>query len=187
MLVPSAWISPDARILTYQGNRPRLAASVFVAPGAMVIGDVTLGEESSIWYNASVRGDVHWIRIGKRSNVQDLCVFHVTGGTHPLEIGDRVTVGHSAILHGCTIENGALIGMGSRILDGARIGEGALVAAGAIVAPGMVVPPHSLAIGAPARVRRELEPAERAQVTESSDLYVEYAANHARELGLVSL
>jgi|SRR5690606_25360495 len=180
-----AWVSPDARLLPHGGHRPRLAASVFVAPGAMVIGDVTIGEESSIWYNASVRGDVHWIRIGKRTNVQDLCVFHVTGGTHPLEIGDRVTVGHAAILHGCTVEDGALVGMGSRVLDGARIGEGALVAAGAIVSPGMVIPPYSLAIGAPARVRRELNEAERAQVAESSDLYVSYAVQHARELGLL--
>jgi carbonic anhydrase/acetyltransferase-like protein (isoleucine patch superfamily) len=183
---PSPWISPDARILTYQGIRPVLGTSVFVAPGAIVIGDVTLGDESSIWFNATVRGDVHAIRIGKRSNLQDLCAFHVTGGTHPLEIGDRVTIGHGAVVHGCTIGDGALIGMGSRVLDGARVGEGALIAAGAVVAPGMVVPPHCLAVGTPARVRRELDASERAEVAESSDLYVEYAANHARELGLIA-
>ena len=180
----SNWVASDARILTYGNLSPKLGARVFIAPGAAVIGDVEIGEESSIWYNAVIRGDIHRIRIGRRSNVQDLCAFHVTGGTHPVSIGDRVTIGHGAVVHGCTMEDGCLIGMGATIMDGAVVGAGALVAAGALVSPGTRIPPRTLAVGSPARVRRELDEAERSQVAEASDLYVGYAAEHVRALGL---
>jgi len=150
-----------------------------------VIGDVILGEESSIWFNAVVRGDVHTIRIGRRSNIQDASVVHVTHDQFPVRIGDRVTVGHSAVIHGCTLGDGCLIGMHATLLDGAEIGEGALVGAGSLVSPGTVIPPGVLALGNPARVKRDLTKAEIAQVAEASDLYVRYAESHARDLGLL--
>ena len=121
----------------YDGNSPRLGARVFVAENATLIGDVDLGDDCSIWYGAVLRGDVHSIRIGARTNIQDNCVLHVTNGTHPIEIAEEVTIGHGVIAHGCTIERGALIGMGSRVLDGAVVGELALVGAGALVGEGM--------------------------------------------------
>ena len=166
--------------------RPVLGSRVFLAAGAVVIGDVVLGDESSVWYNAVIRGDIHRVRIGSRSNLQDSAVVHVTGGTGPTTIGDEVTVGHGAIIHGCTLEDGCLVGMGAKILDGARVGEGAFVGAGALVTPGLVIPPRVLALGVPARVVRSLGPEDSARVAEASALYVDYAEEHAREQGLLS-
>ncbi len=143
-------------ILDWKNKSPRIPDSAFVAPNATVIGDVEIGEESSIWFQTVVRGDVHWIRIGDYTNIQDGSVLHVTSNVHPLYIGNRVTVGHMACLHGCKIEDSCLIGMGAVILDGAVIGEGSLVAAGALVPPGKVYPPRSLIKGNPAKVAREV-------------------------------
>lgn len=140
----------------FQGTHPVIGANVFVAPTALVIGDVRLGDGASVWHGAVLRGDMGPIRIGELTNVQDLCVCHVTTGGPDLVVGNRVTVGHRAILHSCTVEDGCLIGMGSVILDGARIGSGSIVAAGSVVLQGFEVPPRSLVVGVPAVVKKSL-------------------------------
>src|SRR6476469_5070982 len=128
---------------SYDGHSPRLGQRVFVAENATLIGDVALGDDASIWFGAVLRGDVHSIRIGARTNIQDNCVVHVTNGTHAIDIAEEVTIGHGVIAHGCTIARGALIGMGARVLDGAHIGELALIGAGALVSEGMEIPPRT--------------------------------------------
>src|SRR3989441_2088583 len=140
-------------IAAFQGHSPQVPDSAFVAPTATVVGDVVMGEESSVWYGAVLRGDVGAIRIGNRSNIQDGCVLHVTGGGAPLTVGAEVTVGHRAILHGATIEDRCLIGMGSVLLDGCVIGEESLVGAGSIVLEDTRVPARSFIAGVPAKVR----------------------------------
>jgi len=149
-----------------------------VAPGAAVIGDVVLGEDASVWYHTTVRGDVNWIRIGNRTNLQDGCVVHVDSGRFPTQIGDEVTVGHRVILHGCTVEELALIGMGAVLLNGVVVGRGALVAAGAVVREGMRVPPGSLVAGVPAVIRRTLDAAAIDEFRASAAHYVELAHAH---------
>jgi carbonic anhydrase/acetyltransferase-like protein (isoleucine patch superfamily) len=129
----------------YQGKWPTLGARVFLAPGAHLVGDVTLGDDVSFWFHTVARGDVHWIRVGARTNIQDGAVLHVAHLHHPLVIGEGVVVGHQAVIHGCTIEDGALIGIGARVLDGAVIERGAQVGAGAVVAPGHRIPAGHLA------------------------------------------
>lgn len=141
---------------SFLGRSPRLGREVYVSDSAAVVGDVTLGDGASIWFGASLRGDVHWIEVGAGSNVQDNATVHVSRGTHPCRIGDGVTIGHNAVVHGCTIEEDVLIGMGAIVLDGAVIGEGSLVGAGALVTMNTVVPPRSLVIGSPAKVARPL-------------------------------
>jgi carbonic anhydrase/acetyltransferase-like protein (isoleucine patch superfamily) len=157
----------------YEGKRPRLGERVFVAENATLIGDVELGNDCSIWYGTVLRGDVHFISVGSRTNIQDHCVVHVTNGTHPAVIAEEVTIGHGVIVHGCTIKRGALIGMGSRVLDGAVIGEQALVGAGALVPEGMHVPPRTLVLGVPARVKRPLTDEELARLDGSWHHYIE--------------
>jgi len=144
----------------FLGRSPRLGADVYVSATAAVVGDVTLGDGASVWFGASLRGDVHWIEVGAGSNVQDNATVHVSRGTHPCRIGAGVTIGHNAVVHGCTIEDDVLVGMGAIVLDGAVIGAGSLVGAGALVTGNTVVPPRSLVIGSPARVARELTEAE---------------------------
>ena len=139
---------------------PSSREPVFVADTAAVVGDVSLGAGASVWYGASLRGDVHWIEVGAGSNVQDNATVHVSRGTHPCRLGAGVTVGHNAVVHGCTVEDGCLIGMGAVVLDGAVIGAGSLVGAGALVTTNTVVPPRSLVVGSPARVVRALTDAE---------------------------
>jgi carbonic anhydrase/acetyltransferase-like protein (isoleucine patch superfamily) len=160
----------------FAGKLPMIAEGVSLAPTAVVIGDVVIGEGSSIWFGTVVRGDVGWIRIGKRTNIQDLTVVHVTGGLANTTIGDEVTVGHRAILHGCTVEDGCLIGMGAIVMDEAVIGEGSLVGAGALVTPGTKVPPRSLVLGSPARVIRPLKDEEARMGREGAARYCELAA-----------
>lgn len=133
-------------------KEPELGEGVFVADNARVSGDVVLGEKSSVWYGAALRGDVNAIRVGRRSNVQDNATLHGTRETGPVHVGDDVTIGHNAVCHACTVEDGCLIGMGAVILDGAVVGAGSLVAAGAVVTPGTIVPPRSFVRGLPARV-----------------------------------
>jgi carbonic anhydrase/acetyltransferase-like protein (isoleucine patch superfamily) len=162
------------------GFTPRVPGSAFVAPGAVVLGDVELGEESSIWYGAVLRGDAGPIRVGARTNIQDLCVLHATTGRAGLTIGDEVTVGHRAILHGAVVRDRCLIGMGSILLDDCDIGEESLVAAGAVVLEGMKVPPRSLVAGIPARVRGAIPEAARLRLRESASVYVDLAREHAR-------
>lgn len=152
---------------------------MFVAPTATVVGDVVLGEGSSVWYGAVLRGDVGSIRIGQRTNIQDLCVLHLTGGGPPIVLGDEVTVGHRAILHGVTVEDRCLIGMGSILLDGCVIGEETLVAAGSIVLEGTRVPPRSFLAGVPAKVKGPIPDAVHARLRESAEGYVRLAREHA--------
>jgi gamma-carbonic anhydrase len=147
-------------IKAYAGRTPRLGERCYLAETAAVIGDVVLGDDVSIWYNAVVRGDCHFIRIGSRSNIQDNCAIHVTQGTYPTEIGEEVTLGHAAIVHGAVVESGALIGTRSTVLDGAVVGESAFVGAGALVTPRTRVPARTLWLGAPARQVRVLSDAE---------------------------
>jgi carbonic anhydrase/acetyltransferase-like protein (isoleucine patch superfamily) len=165
-------------ILAFEGRRPDLARAAFVAPDATVIGDVALGEDASLWYHATLRGDLNWIRIGRRSNIQDGCVIHVDRGRWPVRVGDEVTVGHRVILHGCTVEDLALVGMGAVLLNDVVVGEGSLVAAGAVVLEGVHIPPRSLAAGVPAKVIRQLADADLAHFRASADRYVELARAH---------
>ena len=158
----------------YEGKQPRLGERVFVAENAAIIGDVEIGNDCSIWFSTTVRGDVNMIRIGSRTNVQDNCTIHVTHEQWPTVIAEEVTIGHGAIVHGCTVKRGALIGMGSRVLDGAIVGESALVGAGALVPEGMIVPPRTLVVGVPARVKRPLTDEELARIDQSWRNYVAY-------------
>jgi carbonic anhydrase/acetyltransferase-like protein (isoleucine patch superfamily) len=162
----------------YGGKAPRLHPSVWVAPDGVVVGDVEIGEGSSLWFGAVVRGDVNHVRIGARTNLQDLTVVHVTSGTHPTVIGDEVTVGHRVVLHGCTVERRALVGIGAIVLDGAVIGEEAMVGAGSLVPPGMVVPPRTLVLGSPARPKRPLTAEEIEGLARSAERYAGYAARY---------
>lgn len=165
-------------IKAYKGILPKIHESVFMVEGAAVIGDVEIGEDASVWFGAVIRGDVNYIRIGKRTNVQDNASLHVTKQTCPLVIGDDVTIGHGAILHGCTVRGRALIGMGSIILDRADIGEDCIVGAGALVTEGTVVPPGSLVLGMPARVVRALTSEEIARIKRSARNYIEYSETY---------
>ncbi len=162
-------------VLPFGDSKPRIHAEAWLAPGSFVIGDVEIGAGSSVWFGTVVRGDVHFIRIGARTNIQDQCVVHVTRDRFSTEIGDEVTVGHHATVHGCRVGDGALIGIGARVLDGAEVGAEALVAAGAVVAPGAVIPPGVLARGIPARVVRELSAEERAAQRKQTLGYVDTA------------
>jgi carbonic anhydrase/acetyltransferase-like protein (isoleucine patch superfamily) len=162
----------------YKGALPRVHPRAYVDDSAQVIGDVEIGDASSIWMNAVVRGDVHWIRIGARSNVQDGVVVHVMNGTHPTTIGDDVTIGHAAVVHGCTIGSRVLIGMGAILLNGVEVGEDSIVAAGTLLTEGARVPARSLVMGSPGRVKRELTAAEVASILEYSERYVGYRLDY---------
>jgi carbonic anhydrase/acetyltransferase-like protein (isoleucine patch superfamily) len=170
-------------LLAYKGTFPSIGDNVFIAPGAWVIGDVVIGQGSSIWFNTLIRGDVHSIRIGSETNIQDNSTLHVTEGRFPLNIGRRITVGHRAIIHGCTIEDDCLIGMGAIIMDGAHIGRGSLVGAGAVVTPGTIVPPESVVLGFPAKVAKQVGDEERRLIVESSLHYVELARQYLKSDG----
>lgn len=168
----------------FEGKKPKQGERVFIAPTACVIGDVVLGDDSSVWYHTVLRGDIFPIRIGVRTNIQDLCVGHVTGGEHALTLGDEVTVGHRVILHGCTIKDRSLIGMGAVVMDAAEVGEEAMVGAGAIVIPKTKIPPRTLALGAPAKVKRDLTSEEIQFLKLSALHYVELAKRHRQSLNI---
>lgn len=169
---------PSARILTLAGiDGPDLAESAFVAAGAVIVGNVRLEARSSVWYNAVLRAEAEPIVLGERSNLQDTVVCHVDAG-YPLTVGRDVSVGHGAVLHGCTVEDGSLVGMGATVLNGAVIGAGSLVAAGAVVLEGTVVPPGSLVAGVPAKVRRELTDAEREGIQRNAVAYLRHVEEH---------
>jgi carbonic anhydrase/acetyltransferase-like protein (isoleucine patch superfamily) len=170
-----------ALLKAYRGQVPRIAPTAWLADDATVVGDVELGPGASLWFGVVVRGDVNSVRVGARSNIQDLSVVHVTGGTHPTVIGEDVTVGHRVVLHGCTVHDRCLIGIGSVVLDGAEIGPEAMVGAGALVPPGMKVPPRTLVVGTPAKVKRPLTDAEVAHLRDSAARYVEYAERYRVE------
>ena len=159
----------------YRGVIPTVPASAFVDASAQVIGDVIIGEEGSVWMNAVVRGDVNHVRIGVRTNLQDGTVVHVMHEpSHPTIVGDEVTVGHGAILHGCTVEDRCLIGMGAILLNGVRVGHGSIVAAGSLLPEGLEVPPRSMVTGSPGRVRRQVADDEYAGIVQSAAHYVTY-------------
>lgn len=157
----------------FKDKEPKLAANVFIADTALVIGNVEIGEDSSVWFGSVVRADVNYIRIGARTNIQDMCVVHVTSKTHPTVLEDEITVGHRATLHGCYVESRCLIGIGAILLDGARIGRESLIAAGSLLTPGTIIPPRSLVMGSPGRVKRELTDDEVAGLDRSWRNYVE--------------
>lgn len=163
---------------SFKGILPRIHPTAFVDQSAQVIGEVEIGEECGIWMNVVVRGDVNWIRIGNRSNIQDLTMVHVMTGTHPTIVGEDVTVGHSALLHGCAIGDRCLIGMGAMLLNGATVGDECIVAAGSLLTEGMVVPPRSLVMGRPARVKRELTDADVEEIRWFAARYVEYRKDY---------
>jgi carbonic anhydrase/acetyltransferase-like protein (isoleucine patch superfamily) len=169
-------------IYALKGIVPTLGHGVFVAPSASVIGDVVVGNHSTVWFGTVLRGDVFPIRIGERTNVQDNAVVHVTGGKASTTIGDDVTIGHLALIHGCTIGHRCLIGMGSILLDGAVIEDDCLVAAGSLVPPRMRVPAGSLVMGRPAKVVRSLDAADREHIREAGALYVGYGQDYATNL-----
>jgi carbonic anhydrase/acetyltransferase-like protein (isoleucine patch superfamily) len=162
----------------YKGRLPQVHPTAFVDQSAQIIGDVEIGESSSIWMNCVLRGDVHWIRVGRRSNVQDGTVVHVMNGAHPTTIGDDVTIGHGAIVHGCTVRARTLIGMGAILLNGVEVGEDSIVAAGTLLPEGMTVPPRSLVMGSPGKVRRALSDADVASIREYADRYVQYRLDY---------
>lgn len=168
-------------IRTYRGRRPQIAASAYIDPQAVVIGDVTIGEDSSVWPCTVIRGDVNWVRIGARTNLQDGTICHVMRDEWPLVLGDDVTIGHGCVLHGCTIESRCLIGMGAIILNGARIGAGSIVAAGTLVPEGVEVPPGSLFMGHPGKFRRALTPEDQASIDRYAQRYVEYKETYKAE------
>lgn len=170
-------------IRSYKGRKPQIAASAYIDGAATIIGDVTIGDESSVWPGVVIRGDVHYIRIGSRTNVQDGSVLHVMRDEWPLILGDNVTVGHGVLLHGCTIESRCLIGMGSIILNGAKIGTGSIVAAGTLVPERTEVPAGSLFMGHPGKLRRVLTAEEQVSIDGYAQRYVEYRETHKREAG----
>jgi carbonic anhydrase/acetyltransferase-like protein (isoleucine patch superfamily) len=162
-------------ILSYNNIFPKFAKGLFIAPNATIIGDVEIGEESSVWFNTVIRGDVNYIRIGKQTNIQDLTMCHVTLNKWPLIIGNGVTIGHGAVVHGCVIRDLSLIGMGARVLDGAEIGHHSIIAAGALVREGEKIPEYSLVAGLPAQVKRRLTDAEIKNLEDSASRYVNYS------------
>jgi len=170
-------------IRSYQGQMPRIPASCYVDVSAQVLGDVTLGENSSVWMNAVLRGDVHSIRVGANSNVQDCAVLHGQRNLYRVEVGDWVTIGHNATVHGCVVEDAVLIGMGVTILNNSRIGEGSIIAAGAVVPEHTVVPPRTLWAGVPAKLRRELGDKDRALILEYAQNYLDYVKIYLAEMG----
>ncbi len=168
-------------IRSYQGHTPEIPESCYVDVSAQVIGDVILGEHASIWMNAVVRGDVHSVRVGAHSNVQDCAVLHGMRNLYPVIVGEYVTIGHNATVHGCIVEDACLIGMGATIMNNALIGEGSIVAAGAVVSENTRVPPRSLVAGVPAKVRRELTSDDREMILKYARNYLDYTKIYLEE------
>jgi carbonic anhydrase/acetyltransferase-like protein (isoleucine patch superfamily) len=168
-------------IRAFRGVRPRVAASAYIDPSAQVIGDVEVGERSSIWPNAILRADVNSIRIGEETNIQDHCMLHADVGERAVVVGSRVTVGHGAVIHGCVVEDGCLIGIGAILLNGARIGSGSVVGAGALVPEGTEIPPDSLVLGVPGKVRRPVSEEEKARFQANCNSYVGWGQEYKDE------
>lgn len=167
-------------IISLAGKTPRVAPSAFVAENATLIGDVEIGEDANIWFGCVLRGDVGPIRIGARTNIQDLCCVHVTGGLSATSVGADVTIGHGAVLHGCVVEDGCLVGMGSIVLDNARVGEDSVIGAGSLVTANKIIPPRSMVLGRPAKVTRPVTDAEARLGREGAFGYVELARQYPR-------
>ncbi len=173
---------PDIR--PYRGKHPQIAASAYIDPASVVIGDVVIGEDASLWPLCVVRGDVNYIRIGARTNIQDGSILHVMKDEYPLILGDDITVGHSVTLHGCTIESRCLIGMRATILNGVVVGEGSIIAAGTLLTERTVIPPHSLVVGAPGKVKRQLTAIDKATIDRYAQRYVEYKNIYREEVAV---
>jgi carbonic anhydrase/acetyltransferase-like protein (isoleucine patch superfamily) len=168
-------------IRSYQGITPVVPASCYVDASAQVIGDVVLGEQASIWMNAVVRGDVNSIRIGAKSNVQDCAVLHGMRNLFPVIVGENVTIGHNATVHGCIVEDAVLVGIGAVILNKARVGEGSIIAAGALIPEQMIIPPNSLVAGVPGKIRRTLGDEDRKMILKYAQNYLDYTAIYLNE------
>jgi carbonic anhydrase/acetyltransferase-like protein (isoleucine patch superfamily) len=167
-------LSKEIKLFTYLDKFPKLGKNVFLASGSKIVGEVEIGNDSSIWYNTVIRGDVNFVTIGKMTNIQDSSTLHVTNGKFPLIIGDKVTIGHSVVLHGCILKDLCLIGMRAVVLDGAVVEEKSMVAAGSVVIPGFVVPSGKLVAGVPGKVIRDLETEELEEFEKSAERYVKY-------------
>src|SRR3990172_10360525 len=165
-------------IRPYKGITPKIHSTAYIEESAHIIGDVEIGEYGSIWCNAVLRGDVHYIKLGKRTNIQDNCVLHGTKGVYPVILGDDITVGHNVTLHGCVVKDRCLIGMGSIILDGVEIGEDSIIAAGALVTEKSIIPPRSLVMGLPGKVVRQLKDADVSRILQSAKNYIEYSEGY---------
>jgi carbonic anhydrase/acetyltransferase-like protein (isoleucine patch superfamily) len=165
----------------YRGVQPKVHATAYVDESAQIIGDVEIGEESSVWMNVVIRGDVHYIRIGRRTNVQDGTIVHVMRGTHPTVIGSEVTIGHAATIHGCTVRDRVLVGMGAILLNGVDIAEDTIVAAGTLLPEGTRVPSRSLVMGSPGKVRRALTEPEVASIRDYAERYVAYRLDYMQQ------
>jgi len=173
-------------IRTFKNIKPSVDPSAYVDESAQVIGDVVIGPESSVWMNVVVRGDVNRIRIGRRTNVQDLTMVHVMRATHPTTIGDEVTIGHSAVIHGCTIEDRVLVGMAAVLLNGVHVGHDSIIAAGTLVTEGTVIPAGSLVMGRPGKVKRPLNAEELAEIRRLSQAYVDYRLDYMSQFRVQS-
>jgi carbonic anhydrase/acetyltransferase-like protein (isoleucine patch superfamily) len=167
-----------AKIYSYEGKTPEFKGTVYLMDGAKLTGDITFGDACSVWFNTVIRGDVHFIKIGKRVNIQDMSMLHVTNGKFPLNIEDNVTIAHSVNLHGSTVRKGAMIGIGATVLDGSIIGENSLVAAGALVREGYEVPPFTLVAGVPAKPIRKLKDEEIKRISDIGSHYINYAKKY---------
>jgi len=167
-------LNNEIHLFPYKDLYPELHESVFLAPGVKVVGNVRIGEHSSVWYNAVIRGDVHYVQIGSKTNIQDGSMLHVTNAKFPLNIGNRVTIGHAVKLHGCTLKDLSFIGIGATILDDVLVEENSMVAAGAVVRPGFVVPSGKIVGGIPAKILRDLKEEEIADIEQSAERYVQY-------------
>jgi carbonic anhydrase/acetyltransferase-like protein (isoleucine patch superfamily) len=168
-------------IRSYQGKLPKIPSSCYIDPSAQILGDVVLGERSSVWMNAVLRGDVNSIRVGSFSNVQDCCVLHGQRNRYAVTVGDWVTIGHNATVHGCTVEDMCVIGMGARVLNDSKVGEGSIIAAGSVVPEHTIVPPRTLWAGVPAKMRRELTDQDRELIREYAQNYVDYVEIYLSE------
>jgi carbonic anhydrase/acetyltransferase-like protein (isoleucine patch superfamily) len=180
MNIPSGTFPDPEKVIQNIKSHPAVAPTAFIAPGATVVGNVTLAEETSVWFNTTLRGDIHRIQVGAHSNIQDGAVVHVAD-LHEAIIGEWVTVGHNAIVHACTVENEVLIGMGATILDGARIGTRSIVGAGALVTGNTVIPPGSLVLGSPAKVARMLTEDEQSAIKSWAERYVALSQIYLQE------
>ena len=169
-------------LYSFKNNQPQLHQTVFIAPTAQIIGDVYIGQESSVWFGSILRGDMDTIRVGEQTNIQDLCICHADEAI-PLTIGNKVTIGHRCIVHGCTIEDECLIGMGAIIMNNAVIGKGCVIAAGSVVLENTIIPPYSLVIGSPGKIKKTFENKNKiqAQIKLMSDIYMTNAQNYASD------
>ncbi|MCX7735947.1 MAG: gamma carbonic anhydrase family protein [Candidatus Kapabacteria bacterium] len=172
----------NGKIITYKGITPKIHESVFLCDGVKIIGDVEIGKDSSVWYNCVIRGDVNYIRIGERTNIQDLSMFHVQNGTHPLIIGNDVSIAHSVTLHGCILNDKCLVGIGAIILNGAMVSSNSIVAAGALVKENFNVPSGVLVAGVPAKIIRDLKPEEIEMIERTAKNYVHYVEEYRNQI-----